>query len=176
MRNGFWILCKGCHHEAIEKNFSYEISVENNELVRKSEKCNDYLIIIMKRKNSSEIFENPSKKVKVNCEIIDICDKYYLISMEEYRIKRNESLQEKRDEEYDSEITIIEEENSEKERYEINEIGNEQIDAFLSKLPNTENNMIRLCVLLFVGKGLQIIVVKWRIFDYSSNTLPSNGN
>uniref|UniRef100_U9SKV6 Uncharacterized protein n=1 Tax=Rhizophagus irregularis (strain DAOM 181602 / DAOM 197198 / MUCL 43194) TaxID=747089 RepID=U9SKV6_RHIID len=40
MRNGFWILCKGCHHEAIEKNFSYEISVENNELVRKSEKCN----------------------------------------------------------------------------------------------------------------------------------------
>ncbi|CAB4376153.1 unnamed protein product [Rhizophagus irregularis] len=115
MRNGFWILCKGCHHEAIEKNFSYEISVENNEL--------DYLIIIMKRKNSSEIFENPSKKVKVNCEIIDICDKYYLILMEEYRIKRNESLQEKRDEEYDSEITIIEEENSEEERYEINGDG-----------------------------------------------------
>ncbi|CAG8493322.1 uncharacterized protein OCT59_016300 [Rhizophagus irregularis] len=123
MRNGFWILCKGCHHEAIEKNFSYEISVENNELVRKSEKCNDYLIIIMKRKNSSEIFENPSKKVKVNCEIIDICDKYYLILMEEYRIKRNESLQKKRDEEYDSEIAIIEEENSEEERYEINGDG-----------------------------------------------------
>ncbi|GBC31323.2 hypothetical protein GLOIN_2v1885574 [Rhizophagus irregularis DAOM 181602=DAOM 197198] len=115
MRNGFWILCKGCHHEAIEKNFSYEISVENNEL--------DYLIIIMKRKNSSEIFENPSKKVKVNCEIIDICDKYYLILMEEYRIKRNESLQKKRDEEYDSEIAIIEEENSEEERYEINGDG-----------------------------------------------------
>ncbi|POG79396.1 hypothetical protein GLOIN_2v1869824 [Rhizophagus irregularis DAOM 181602=DAOM 197198] len=59
-----WILCKGCHHEAIEKNFSCEISVENNELARShftisNKLLKDYLIIIMKRKNSSEIFENP---------------------------------------------------------------------------------------------------------------------